>query len=204
MLNKSRWAVFVSGTGSNLEALLKNPYYGQNIKLVVSSRKTNLGNIRAQRKGKKVLFFSKKNEWSELYKYLVDHGIESIALLGFMRLIPKEFIELWGNRPLLNLHPSLLPLYPGKDSMSESFNEKSKMGVSFHIVTEGMDEGPILAQRSVVDLGSANLRNIKEHQLLSFESVKVSMHLAEQKLVKAWFGLSHFNLQKRILNFEKI
>ncbi len=141
----NRMAVFVSGRGSNLQALLDQE--GCNIRLVCSHAEAIAADYRCKRNFIPV-FKTKKIDFVQWQMTLKGARIQQIFLLGFMRLIPAFFIETWDNK-ILNVHPSLLPLFPGLAAMEKSFAEKTDMGISIHRVTAEMDAGEILSQSMV-------------------------------------------------------
>jgi phosphoribosylglycinamide formyltransferase-1 len=80
---------------------------------------------------------------------LRDHGVEVIALAGYMRLLTPWFVDAWAGR-MINIHPSLLPLYPGLHTHARALEAgDAEAGVTVHEVTAGLDEGPILGQARV-------------------------------------------------------
>lgn len=167
----NRMAVFVSGRGSNLQALLDQE--GCNIRLVCSHRSILPADLKAKRsfipvyKTRKIDF----DQWAEVLKMF---RVKRIFLLGFMRLIPESFVQIWKNK-IINIHPSLLPLFPGLEAISKSFTEKTKMGVTIHKVITQMDAGDVVAQSQVI---SAHRGNI------SFQTVLLMMTFREHYLVR--------------------
>ena len=86
---------------------------------------------------------------SELDRVLRDHGVELIALAGYMRLLSEEFVERWAGR-ILNIHPSLLPLHKGLDTHRRALVAGDESaGCSVHVVTADLDSGPVIAQARV-------------------------------------------------------
>ena len=80
---------------------------------------------------------------------LREHGIEVVALAGYMRLLTPWLVQRWAGR-MLNIHPSLLPKYPGLDTHARALAAGDlEAGCTVHLVTEGVDEGPVLAQAAV-------------------------------------------------------
>lgn len=134
-----RTAVFISGRGSNLQALLDMSECVR-VSLVVSSQSEAWGVARARRHGVPVLVLPKKIDWIGLHRELISRGVQKIFLLGFMRLLPAEFVSLWSGS-IWNIHPSLLPKFPGLHAIEKSFAAQEDMGVTVHEVNEGMDEG---------------------------------------------------------------
>lgn len=173
MSEQTRWAVFISGRGSNLMAALDE--LGDQIQLVVTSHPRAAGVLRAKRAGIEVLFLGKPIDWIQLTKDLKEHRINRIFLLGFMKIIPVEFIQDWSKK-IINLHPSLLPLYPGLESIKKAFDEKANVGVSVHEVIPEVDAGKILLQKKSVSSDKLGV--------LSLFEVELKVHQDEQFLVR--------------------
>jgi len=145
-LNKSRAvAIFISGGGSTLQALLELQHH-INIGLVVTNKKNILGISKAKRFGKKLININNKTDYLEVNRLLIDHKIEYILLAGFMKILPPNFIALWKNK-IINIHPSLLPMYPGLSAAEKSWTDNAAMGATLHIVTDKMDAGDIKLQQ---------------------------------------------------------
>lgn len=163
---KSRWCVFISGTGSNLRALLEARL---NIVCVVSNQKNAAGLLKAKSYGIPMLTLENPVNWEQLSLQLKDIGITHIFLAGFMKIIPAQFIQEWAHR-IYNIHPSLLPHYTGLKSIERAFADQGPLGATIHEVTEGVDEGPHWKQKQIQllkDLESTELYvHIQEHQLV--------------------------------------
>lgn len=171
-----RWAVFISGRGSNLASLLN--LQTEKLKLVVSSSPKALGVLRARRAGVPVVILPKPIKWDELNHELKRRGINRIFLLGFMKVIPAQFVEAW-HRKIINLHPSLLPNYPGLESIERSFADQADMGVTVHEVVAEVDAGKMILQR----------RCLRSSQIpeYSLENAEFKVHIDEQRLVEEAF-----------------
>lgn len=175
------WVVFISGNGSNLQALLdSDPKI--NISLVVSSKAEAFGVERAKKAGVPVLIFTKENSWDGLSIELKKLQIDRIFLAGFMKVIPASFINDWENK-ILNLHPSLLPSYKGLKAIERSFEDGAAIGITIHWVTAELDAGPILLQKEVFPAGST--------RSLSLDSVKDQVHKIENKMVVEAVWMCH-------------
>ena len=157
MADKVRVAVLLSGRGSNMQALadykrIADPAY--EIVLVASNVPEARGLVLARRFGIKTWAHSHKGMERPAFDRLLDealrrHDVELIALAGYMRLLSPEFIEGWQGR-ILNIHPSLLPAYPGLDTHRRALLGGEEFGgCSVHIVTEELDLGPVIAQAPV-------------------------------------------------------
>ena len=157
MARKIAVGVLISGRGSNLEALADykrkaDPAY--EIALVCSNVPDARGLVLARRFGLKTWSRSHKGMERAAFDRLLDaelrrHGVEVIALAGYMRLLSAEFIAGWEGR-ILNIHPSLLPDYKGLDTHRRALlGGEAYAGCSVHIVTEALDDGPVIAQAKV-------------------------------------------------------
>ena len=148
-------AVLVSGNGSNLQSIIDSINIGDinaNISLVISNIETAFALKRAKKENLKSAFLNHKNFSSResfdqaLSELLIKHEIDLIVLAGFMRILSNSFTEKF-NRKIINIHPSLLPKYPGLKTHEKVINNKDKYhGVTIHLVDEGLDSGPIIAQ----------------------------------------------------------
>lgn len=161
---KTKIAVFVSGGGTNFEALINAQENGKiphgEIVLMVSSSKTAYALKRAENHGIKSVVCSKKELGSqesfeeEILKNLEENDIQLIVLAGFMSILSKEFTKKYKNR-IINIHPSLIPSFCGEGFYGLHVHEAAlKKGVkvtgaTVHIVNEIPDGGPIIMQRAV-------------------------------------------------------
>lgn len=163
---KKRWCVMISGTGSNLNALLNS---GANIALVVSSTPNAFGLLKARRYGIPTLILSRPIDWGGLLEDLKRYRIDNIFLAGFMKIVPESFLKsFWGT--IVNLHPSLLPKYPGLDSIQKAFQNNDELGCTVHHVIPAVDSGEIIFQRRVPTLST-------------LEGSEFMVHISEQRLV---------------------
>lgn len=158
MAERVRVGVLISGRGSNLVALSeykrRDPDRAYEIALVASNVPEARGLIAARRFGIKT--------WAESHKgapraefdarvdsALRDHGVELVVLAGYMRLLSSVFVARWPER-ILNIHPSLLPLHKGMDTHRRALLAGDLYaGCSVHIVTDELDDGPVIAQAKV-------------------------------------------------------
>jgi phosphoribosylglycinamide formyltransferase-1 len=136
---KCRWALFLSGRGSTAQALM-DLLGDLDLRLVVSSRAKAAGLLKARRSGIPTLVLEKDQNWTLLSKELKQRGIQKIFLVGFMRILPADFIKEWTGR-VWNVHPSLLPAFTGAKALERCFEEESEMGVTIHEVNAEMDAG---------------------------------------------------------------
>ena len=153
-----RLGVLISGRGSNLQALIDavaNRRLDAVISVVISNREDAGGLDRARRAGIETICLSHRG-WSSrddydraLVKELQQRRVDIVCLAGFMRVLGRAMIEAFPNR-ILNIHPSLLPSFPGVDAQRQAFDHGVKVaGVTVHLVTTELDSGPIVLQRVV-------------------------------------------------------
>ena len=151
-------AILISGSGSNMVQLIKSmddnhPAFPS---IVISNKPNAAGIKKAQDLGIPTQIinenFAKSNGLdfeAELTEILNRHEVKIICLAGFMRILSKDFIDVFKGR-ILNIHPSLLPKYKGLNTHARAIAAKDKFsGCSVHLVTAELDGGPILAQRKV-------------------------------------------------------
>jgi len=153
-----RCAVLISGRGSNLEALIHacaEKDFPAEIKLVISNRADAGGLAHAAKAGIASAVVAHRDYASRdtfetaLTKVLEAVGIELICLAGFMRLLTAGFVDHWRDR-LINIHPSLLPAFPGLDTHARALAEGVRFaGCTVHFVRTEMDHGPIIVQAAV-------------------------------------------------------
>ena len=150
--------VFASGSGSNFQAIAESIARGEldaSIELVVTDKPGAYVVTRAQNFGIEVLelapksFENKVAYEAEIVAELKKKNIEWVILAGYMRLIGETLLAAYENR-IINIHPSLLPLFPGKDAIGQAIEHGVKVtGVTVHYVDAGMDTGKIIAQGAV-------------------------------------------------------
>lgn len=167
------WAVFLSGRGSNAGALFES-LAELDIRLVLSNKPQAYGLLRAQRAGIPTLLIDKKTAWSSVSAELRARKINRLFLLGFMKLVPAVFVQEWKSK-IWNLHPSLLPAFPGLEALEKSYAADGPMGVSLHEVTADMDAGPLQLQKKICDFSQREL---------SFEAAQLKISQTEQRLVR--------------------
>ena len=151
-------AVFASGSGSNFQALQESIERGElhaEIQLVVTDKPGAYVVTRANNFGIPVLeispksFASKADYEAAIIAELQKRQVQWIVLAGYMRLISNVLLDAYPSR-IINIHPSLLPSFPGKDAIGQAMEHGVKVtGVTVHYVDEGMDTGPIIAQVAV-------------------------------------------------------
>ncbi|UWF59572.1 phosphoribosylglycinamide formyltransferase [Brucella sp. 2716] len=157
-MKRNRVVIFISGGGSNMEALIRAaqaPGFPAEIVAVFSDKAEAGGLAKAEAAGiatqvfKRKDFVSKEAHEDAILAALDVLKPDIICLAGYMRLLSGRFIAPYEGR-ILNIHPSLLPLFPGLHTHQRALDAGMKLaGCTVHLVTEGMDEGPILAQAAV-------------------------------------------------------
>ena len=173
--------VLVSGTGTNLQALLDAQARGElapaEIAVVVSNKRDApaLARAAAARVPAEIVEhagFDRTVFETRLLDALAHHGVEAIVLAGFMRVLTAHFVDRFALR-IINTHPSLLPAFPGVDAPAQAIAYGVKLaGVSVHFVDASVDGGPIIAQVAVPvadddDAGTLHARiQREEHRLL--------------------------------------
>lgn len=175
-MTRLRIAILISGRGTNMEAILKaaeaSDYPADPI-LILSNRPTAKGLDTAKTAGLSAVAvdhkpFGKDREAFEraLQAVLTEHNIEMIVLAGFMRILTPWFVQQWEGR-MINIHPSLLPKYPGLNTHQRALDAgDSEAGCSVHWVTEGVDEGAVIAQARVPVLDGDTADDLAERVLL--------------------------------------
>jgi len=151
----ARVAVLASGKGSNLQALLDDTVVGPWIALVVSDREASGAIQRAEQGGVATIFLdpgahpSREDYDRALLNVLQLENVDFVALAGFMRILSGELVRSFENR-MLNVHPALLPAFPGAHAVRDALEWGAKMtGVTVHLVDEKVDHGPIVLQEAV-------------------------------------------------------
>ena len=149
--------VLISGRGSNLQALIdagKRGELGGEVAIVVSNVADAPGLERARRAAVPTVVRDHKGRKREEYdaevvSILQEHDVELVCLAGFMRLLSPAFVRAFPGR-ILNIHPALLPAFPGLQAQRQAFEYGVKVsGATIHLVDEGLDSGPIVAQEAV-------------------------------------------------------
>ena len=170
--------VLISGGGSNLQSIIDNASaIDLNIICVISSNANAYGLKRAEKAGIPIavvdhqLFDSRLTADKKIMKVIDDAKVEVIILAGYMRILSPEFIDKYLGK-ILNIHPSLLPKFKGLNTHQRAIDAAEKIhGASVHFVTEELDGGPVIAQRSVEIDSIDNAKSLaskvlkKEHDL---------------------------------------
>ncbi|OHB20245.1 MAG: hypothetical protein A2854_04510 [Parcubacteria group bacterium RIFCSPHIGHO2_01_FULL_56_18] len=184
-----RVAVLVSGVGSTLEYFLKQPASERNfeIVLVIADRMCPALEI-ARKHGITCAVITSSNQ-DALTKEILDElkrsGIELVVMAGFMRMLGPAIFEMYTGR-ILGSHPSLLPLFPGKNAIEQTLSAKPLPKVSWctiFLVNEGMDTGIILAQESVPVYPFDTVGTLRER----IQAIEKPLYLHVIKTTVAWY-----------------
>jgi len=172
--------VLASGYGTNLQALLDDPVTRPWIALVVSDRDSAVALARAEAHGVATAIVDPARSAdrpsfdAELLRVLRDADVGFVVLAGYLRLLGPEVVRAYEGR-ILNVHPSLLPAFPGASSVADALNWGAKVtGVTVHLVDEELDHGPILAQEAIAIADDDD-----------WDSLEARVHAVEHRLLPA-------------------
>ena len=173
----NRIGVFFSGRGSNLKSVLD--YYSDHQFFIFSNKENAKGLGWAIKRGiyTETLSLKENKDWVSAADGLNKLKIKKLMLLGFMKIVPSCFLDTF-NGEIINLHPSILPDFPGLDSIKKSIKAQKSVGVSLHHVNEKMDEGPLIFQSRLPLSKDINLE---------VETMRV--HALEQNIVSRFLQL---------------
>jgi phosphoribosylglycinamide formyltransferase 1 len=151
-------AILISGRGSNMVALIDAVKSGEipdsQIAVVISDKPNAAGIEKARAKGVETVVIERKGRTreehdAEIIAELKHRGVELVCLAGYMRLLSSDFIQAFPDK-IINIHPSLLPSFPGLDAQKQAFDHGVKItGCTVHFVNEDLDAGAIILQRAV-------------------------------------------------------
>jgi len=157
-MSKQRAAVFASGTGSNFEAMMETEDLACEIVLLVCDKPGANVIEKANKYGVPTFIFdaklyeTKADYENEILKQLKEYEISWVFLAGYMRIAGPTLLQAYEGR-IVNIHPSLLPNFPGIDAIGQAFRAGVQTtGVTVHFIDEGIDTGPIIAQETVAIL----------------------------------------------------
>ena len=151
--------ILISGRGSNMTAIVEAVKGGQipdsKVVVVISDKQNAAGLERAKERGIETVVIEKNKRTreehdAEIVAELKKRGVELVCLAGYMRLLSKEFVRAFPDK-IVNIHPSLLPAFPGLDAQKQAIEYGVKLsGCTVHFVDEHLDHGAIILQKSVV------------------------------------------------------
>jgi phosphoribosylglycinamide formyltransferase 1 len=182
----SRLGILISGRGSNFEAIADNAAAGSipaEIAVVISSRPSAPGLEAARRRGLDAVSIPSRGYDREFYdgmliEELQRRKVDLVCLAGFMRLLSARFIREFPGR-ILNIHPSLLPAFPGLDAQQQALEHGVRItGCTVHFVDEQLDAGPIILQAAVSvrdddDADSLSARILAEEHRIYSEAIRI-------------------------------
>ncbi len=177
---KTKLAILASGRGSNFVALLENSREEGakfEVGLLISDKEGALALQRAKDEGlparlvRPADFASKADYEKEMVRIIKEESCHLVCLAGYMRILSPVFLEEWGG-DVINIHPSLLPSFPGLDAQKQALDYGVKYsGCTVHFVDEGMDTGRIIAQRVVPVLEGDSVESLSERILIEEHKV---------------------------------
>ena len=163
----SKLAVFASGSGTNFQALAEAVSATRHtVACLVCDKKDAYARKRAEELGipsHLVSYAGRSREETEeeIIAIIQPYQIGYIALAGFMRLLSPRLIDAYPSR-IINIHPALLPKYPGTHGIEESFASGDReLGITIHYVDYGLDSGPIILQKSFIRTGAESIEEIE-------------------------------------------
>ncbi|HUB33829.1 MAG TPA: phosphoribosylglycinamide formyltransferase [Bryobacteraceae bacterium] len=182
----NRLGILISGRGSNFEAIADNVAAGSiaaEIAVVISSRPSAAGLEAARRRGLEAASIPSRGADREIYDgLLIDElrrrRVDLVCLAGFMRLLSSRFIREFPGR-ILNIHPSLLPAFPGLDAQRQALEHGVRIsGCTVHFVDEQLDAGPIILQAAVPvhdddDVAALSARILAEEHRIYSEAIRI-------------------------------
>jgi phosphoribosylglycinamide formyltransferase-1 len=180
--------ILLSGRGSNFEAIADSVKAGRlqaEIAIVISNRAEAPGLESARRRGLNAQLIPSKGRVREehdreVISALNAAGVDLICLAGYMRLLSPEFVRAFPNR-ILNIHPSLLPAFPGLDAQKQALEYGAKVsGCTVHVVDEHLDHGPIIVQKTVPvmetdDEHSLSARILEQEHIAYTEAIRLML-----------------------------
>ncbi|GLP94786.1 phosphoribosylglycinamide formyltransferase [Paraferrimonas sedimenticola] len=201
MNRPARVAVLISGQGTNLQAIMDANTIGDidvEFAVVISNKEDAYGLIRAEQQGIPALALtaeageSRASYDQRLHQALSEYQPDIIVLAGFMRILSDEFVERYLGR-MVNIHPSLLPKYPGLNTHQKAIdNGDEEHGASVHFVTPQLDSGPVILQAKVPvfaddDVTSLSERvHVQEHSIYPLVVKWLSQQRVQLKDGQAW------------------
>jgi phosphoribosylglycinamide formyltransferase-1 len=202
MASPHHLGILLSGRGSNFEVIARNVAEGRianaRVAVVISNRPDAPGIDTARRLGLTAVVIPSKGKTRELHErelvgVLEQHKVSLICLAGYMRLLSPWFVRQFPQR-ILNIHPSLLPAFPGLEAQEQAFAYGVKVsGCTVHLVDEELDHGPIIVQKTVPVLDSDDehslaARILEQEHVAYSEAIQIVLEqqprIVGRKLIK--------------------
>lgn len=186
ILELMKIGILVSGRGSNMTAIIDAVKSGEipdsQIAVVISDKPGAAGLAKAKERGVETQVIERRGRTreehdAEIISELTKRGVELVCLAGYMRLLSPTFIQAFPNK-IINIHPSLLPAFPGLDAQKQAFDAGVKVtGCTVHYVDELLDHGPVILQKEVERLDddtveTLSLRILGEEHLLYIKAIR--------------------------------
>lgn len=175
--------ILISGRGSNMVAIVDAVKSGEilnsEVSVVISDKTNAAGLIKALERGVETVVIERRGRTreehdAEIISELQRHGVELVCLAGYMRLLSPLFIQAFPNK-IINIHPSLLPAFPGLDAQRQAFDAGVKVtGCTVHYVDEQLDHGPVILQKEVERLDDDTVETLSEKILEEEHSLYVA------------------------------
>lgn len=196
MAEKLKLAVLISGSGTNLQALIdacQKPDFPAQIAIVLSNKADAYGLTRAKEAGLPTCVVShtdyadRETFESAMLDALAPYSVDLVCLAGFMRVLTPHFIDHWHGGRLINIHPSLLPAYKGLNTHQRALDDKqTEAGCTIHYVVPDVDSGEIIVQKRVPILQHDTAKTLAARVL---EQEHIAYPQAVETLAKARLGL---------------
>jgi phosphoribosylglycinamide formyltransferase-1 len=197
--------IIISGRGSNMVALVDAVQGGSIpdsiVSVVISDKPDAAGLEKARQRGVETVVVERKgrsrNEHdAEIAEELTKRSVDLVCLAGYMRLLSPGFVKQFEGR-IINIHPSLLPKFPGLDAQKQAFEAGEKVtGCTVHFVDEHLDNGPVILQRQVevrdddtVDTLSARI--LEQEHAAYIEAVKIFSSKAREQVMSEFHSADH-------------
>ena len=184
---KKKTCVFISGQGTNLKNLIyrsRDYNFPINIKLVISNKTDSKGILYSKINSIPFIFVNTKlrNYENLIFQNLKKHEINFICLAGYMKIISKKFIKKF-RYPIINIHPSLLPKFKGLNTFSRVIkNNEKKTGCTVHYVSEKLDDGKIITQKSFY------IKSKDTEKILKLKTQKLEYQIFPESIFKIFRG----------------
>lgn len=177
-----RLGVLISGRGSNMVAIVDAVASGEipssEVAVVISDKADAGGLAKAKERGIETVVVERNGRKraehdAEIISELTKRGVELVCLAGYMRLLSPDFVQAFPNR-IINIHPSLLPTFPGLDAQKQAFDAGVEVtGCTVHFVDELLDHGPVILQREVPRLADDTIETLSKRILAQEHSAYI-------------------------------